>query len=222
MFRPGLGQESPQGTPRPPYPGPPRSGMPIPNQFGPPFGMQGRGSPGGPGPAGQRVPPPGHPQHYSGQYPTYPGPQRGVGPPHSGNLSADHMSPSPQVSGHGAQQRVAEDGPLAPGPEMVKNIEILAGFVVKNGQQFEDMARLKQADDPGFGFLFGGELGSEAAIGKAYYEWKKGTLMAAKDNSPSPVTEAPPSPDGSDMDMEGMWVYPVPMDAKFKKLAMLG
>lgn len=214
MFRPGLGQESPQVTPRPPYPGPPRSGMPNPNQFGPPFGMQGRGSPGGPGPAGQRVPPPGHSQQYSGQYPGYSGPQRGAGPP----PPPDPMPPSPQMSGHGA--RVADDAPLPPRDiEMLKNIEILSGFVAKNGPQFEDMARQKQADDPKFGFLFGGEPGTEAAIGKAYYEWRKSCLIAPKDrDAHSPVNEPPVSPNGSDMDMEGMWAYSISLDAELKKL----
>jgi hypothetical protein len=206
MFRPGLGQESPQGTPRPPYPGPPLSGMPNPSQFGPLFGMQGRGSPGGVGPAGQRVPLPGHPQHYSGQYPGYSGPQRGAGPPHAGNPLTDHMPPSSQVSGRGAQQRVANGAPMPPrDEEMLKNIEVLSSFVAKNGPQFEDMARQKQAEDPKFGFLFGGEPGSEAAIGKAYYEWKKRCLIAPNDrDAQSPVNEAPVSPDGSDMDMEGV------------------
>jgi len=87
---------------------------------------------------------------------------------------------------------------------MLKNIDILSGFVVKNGPQFEDMARQKQANDPKFGFLFGGEPGSEAALGKAYYEWKKRCLSGAKADPPSPINEAPLSPDGSDMDMEGM------------------
>lgn len=100
---------------------------------------------------------------------------------------------------------------------MVKNIEILSGFVAKNGPQFEDMARQKQADDPKFGFLFGGEPGSEAAIGKTYYEWRKRCLIAAKDrDAASPVNEAPLSPDGSDMDMEGMWSYLLPLDTEPK------
>ncbi|KAJ7515650.1 hypothetical protein O6H91_22G022100 [Diphasiastrum complanatum] len=68
--------------------------------------------------------------------------------------------------------------PLPSDPEVVKNIEVLATFVAKNGPQFEDMARIKQANDPKFRFLFGGEAGSEAFIGYNFYEWKKHDLLS--------------------------------------------
>lgn len=57
--------------------------------------------------------------------------------------------------------------------EVVRNIEVLSQFVAKNGPQFENMARDKQAGNPKFSFLFGGEPGSDAAIGQDYFHWFK-------------------------------------------------
>jgi len=57
--------------------------------------------------------------------------------------------------------------------DMVRNIEVLSQFVAKNGPLFESMARDKQAGNSKFSFLFGGEPGSEAAIGQAYFHWFK-------------------------------------------------
>ncbi|KAJ7533578.1 hypothetical protein O6H91_13G055600 [Diphasiastrum complanatum] len=68
--------------------------------------------------------------------------------------------------------------PLPFDPEVVKNIEVLATFVAKNGSEFEDMARIKQANDPRFRFLFGGEAGFEAFIGYNFHEWKKHDLLS--------------------------------------------
>ncbi|XP_024373661.1 uncharacterized protein [Physcomitrium patens] len=212
MLRPGLGLVSLQGTAQSSSPGPSRTLVSNPSQSGPPFAMHGRG--GSPGPF------PEHLQHFSGQYPGYPGPQRGAGPPpshHAGDAPTDRMPSSTPIV---AEWRAVEEPPLAPqDSDMLKNIDILSGFVVKNGPQFEDMARHKQADDPKFAFLFGGVPGSEAAIGKAYYEWKKRSLIAAanlpadpfvqpRSNNepevfpPSPLPDTPHSPHGSDMDME--------------------
>jgi hypothetical protein len=103
-------------------------------------------------------------------------------------------------------------------PEMLKNIDLLSSFVVKNGPEFEQLARTKQIGDPKFGFLFGGEPDTDAAIGQRYYEWKKQALKASLQSQsgsglhserPSAqdaenlTSDAPPSPVGSDMDMEG-------------------
>lgn len=57
--------------------------------------------------------------------------------------------------------------------EMVQNIEILSEFVVKNGPEFENMARAKQAGNPKFSFLFDGAPSSDAAIGYQYFQWMK-------------------------------------------------
>lgn len=57
--------------------------------------------------------------------------------------------------------------------EVVRNIEILSQFVAKNGIVFENMAREKEAGNSKFSFLFGGEPGSDAAIGHDYFHWFK-------------------------------------------------
>ncbi|XP_011623975.1 uncharacterized protein LOC18435787 isoform X1 [Amborella trichopoda] len=57
--------------------------------------------------------------------------------------------------------------------EMVKNIEILCQFIAKVGPDFEKMARTKEAGNSKFAFLFGGEPGSNAAIGHEYFQWMK-------------------------------------------------
>lgn len=70
--------------------------------------------------------------------------------------------------------------------EVLRNIEVLAAFVARNGAQFEQLARTKKAEDPKFGFLFGGSPGTEVAQAHAFYEWKKKRLeqaMFASDGS---------------------------------------
>ena len=209
-----MGQESAHGGPRAPFPGPPaRPGMQNPNQFPSSFGMHGRGSPG-----------PGPPQQFpGGPYPGYhPGPQLpppSLPPPPPGNFPAEPLPPPPPHAQGVPEQRPAEEAPSMPrDPEMLKNIDVLSSFVVKNGPQFEDMARKKEARDPKFGFLFGGEPGSEAAIGRTYYEWKKSALMATLRPPPQnssfvenfsslATNDAPASPGASDMDMEGMYAF---------------
>ncbi|GMH31559.1 hypothetical protein Nepgr_033403 [Nepenthes gracilis] len=57
--------------------------------------------------------------------------------------------------------------------QIVRNIEILCQFIAKNGLEFEHMACQKEAGNPKFNFLFGGEKGSEAAIAHEYYQWMK-------------------------------------------------
>lgn len=63
-------------------------------------------------------------------------------------------------------------------PDMLKNIDVLSSFVVKNGINHENMLKQNQANNPKFGFLFESEPGTEAAIGRIYYEWKKSALRA--------------------------------------------
>ncbi|KAH9318097.1 hypothetical protein KI387_019866, partial [Taxus chinensis] len=57
--------------------------------------------------------------------------------------------------------------------EVVYHIETLCQFVIRNGPEFENMARAREAGNPKFAFLFGGEPGSDAAIGFAYFQWMK-------------------------------------------------
>jgi hypothetical protein len=56
---------------------------------------------------------------------------------------------------------------LKPANEAVlKKIQTVAAFTVKNGQKFEDVTRTKQVGNPEFSFLSGGE-------GEDYYNWLK-------------------------------------------------
>jgi hypothetical protein len=102
--------------------------------------------------------------------------------------------------------------------EMLKNIDVLSSFVVKNGPDFEQLARKKQSADPKFAFLFGGEPDTDAAIGQRYYEWKKHALEASLwsqggsslcsgrgsiQDEVKLTSDALASPVGSDMEMEG-------------------
>ncbi|XP_059067983.1 uncharacterized protein LOC131036718 isoform X2 [Cryptomeria japonica] len=57
--------------------------------------------------------------------------------------------------------------------EVVNHIETLCQFVIRNGPEFESMARAREAGNPKFAFLFGGEPGSDASIGFAYFQWMK-------------------------------------------------
>jgi len=62
---------------------------------------------------------------------------------------------------------------------MLKAITTLAAFVAKNGPQFEELARQRQAADPKFAFLFGG-------AGHVYYKWRVNQLreVAARQVGP--------------------------------------
>ncbi len=69
---------------------------------------------------------------------------------------------------------------LAPADATIlRNINTLARYVSKNGPAFEEIARTRNATDPSFAFLRGGE-------GAAYYTWKVQLLSA----SPNQVQSA--------------------------------
>ena len=73
-------------------------------------------------------------------------------------------------------------GPAIPAPAdatILRNISTLAHYVSKNGPAFEEIARTRNATDPSFAFLRGGE-------GSAYYTWKVQQLSA----SPNQVQSA--------------------------------
>ncbi|CAK9883399.1 unnamed protein product [Sphagnum jensenii] len=145
--------------------------------------------------------------------------------------------PYPGFPPSSSQPLVADNFPMDPpsmprDPEMLKNIDLLSSFVVKNGPEFEQLARTKQIGDPKFGFLFGGEPDTDAAIGQRYYEWKKQALKASlqsqsgsglhserpsAEDAEKLTSDAPPSPVGSDMDMEDDFSAPAP--ALEKKVA---
>ena len=57
-------------------------------------------------------------------------------------------------------------------PTLLRNINTLARYVSKNGPAFEQIARVRNAADPSFAFLRGGQ-------GAAYYAWKVQQLSAS-------------------------------------------
>lgn len=57
-------------------------------------------------------------------------------------------------------------------PTILRNINTLARYVSKNGPAFEQIARVRNAVDPSFAFLRGGE-------GAAYYAWKVQQLSSS-------------------------------------------
>ncbi len=152
-----------------------------------------------------------------------------AGHPHPGFPPSPSQQQQQLLAAAAADNLLSMDNPPAMprDAEMLKNIHVLSSFVVKNGPDFEQLARRKQVGDPKFGFLFGGDPDTDAAIGQRYYEWKKraleaGLRVAAQASSGllvSPVqpsappyaekltSDAPASPAGSDMDLEGDLKY---------------
>lgn len=106
--------------------------------------------------------------------------------------------------------------PTRPAEDVVHNIETLCKFMVNVGPQFENLARMKEANNPSFSFLFGGEPGSAAAIGYDYFKWMKRKYRFESDNSElgfstqgsalqnSGGESKSSSPAESDMDMDGI------------------
>ncbi|KAF8408225.1 hypothetical protein HHK36_007370 [Tetracentron sinense] len=122
-------------------------------------------------------------------------------------------------------QEVLDLPPPKPSEEKVHKIEVLCELITKNGPAFEDMARVKESENPEFAYLFGGESGSETAIAHEYFLWmKRKCCLESKlhnqseqsDSSLRPLeidflmqpsslidADASDSPADSDMDMEG-------------------
>lgn len=104
---------------------------------------------------------------------------------------------------------------------VVKKIEVMCDSIAKNGLGFECITRQKESANPEFRFLFGGELGSEAAVTHEYFKWvrKKCLLQRKQSNSALKLpnmgisTETNPmdadvSPSVSDMEMEDDFAQP--------------
>ncbi|KAM3703424.1 hypothetical protein ACJW31_04G094900 [Castanea mollissima] len=93
------------------------------------------------------------------------GPLAGDGVSSSGSAILDFPPPPPKPT----EEKV------------VQNIEGLCQLIAKNGNGIEDLTRHKEARNPEFAFLFGGESGSEAAIAHKYFLWmKKKCVLAYK------------------------------------------
>lgn len=104
---------------------------------------------------------------------------------------------------------------------VVQKIEVMCHLIAKNGLGFECITRQKESANPEFRFLFGGELGSEAAVAHEYFRWvkRKCLLQRRKSNLalklPSMGTstqtnpiDADASPSVSDMEMEDDFTQP--------------
>ncbi|XP_023531277.1 uncharacterized protein LOC111793568 [Cucurbita pepo subsp. pepo] len=112
--------------------------------------------------------------------------------------------------------------PSPPKPKddrIVRKIEVLCQLIASNDSSFEDATRHKEFGNPEFQFLFGGEPGSESAIGHEYFLWMKKKYSLAcknkemKEKFPSrslsiepqseylTVSAASISPANSDMEM---------------------
>lgn len=119
-------------------------------------------------------------------------------------------------------------------PEILKNIEGMAEFVVRNGPRYESIARAKHAGDPKFTFLFENDSGLEASINRDFYKWRKevfqlqaeavaesksqkrldfhsdATQSQLASQTVGQPEEIPQSPTMSDMDMEDDLAAPSP------------
>ncbi|VFQ65680.1 unnamed protein product [Cuscuta campestris] len=104
--------------------------------------------------------PPPHLLHLHQQQQQHPSPISTPGfPPH---IPPHLTSPSPF---HGPYDSPPLPAPPPSDPELLKRIDKLIEYAVKNGPEFEAMIREKQQDNPAYGFLFGGE-------GHYYYRYK--------------------------------------------------
>ncbi|KAL2650442.1 hypothetical protein R1flu_018570 [Riccia fluitans] len=217
---------------------------PVGMTAGAPYQLPYAGGRGGGGGRGSYQPPPfPGPGSWGGYHPPNHGlslPDTAYPPPPPGNPPREAPPSLPTSDGSFRSEPNCEPPPPPPAPkdaEVLKNLELLACFVVKNGPRFEDMARYKQADNPKFAFLFGGQRGTEAAIGHDYYEWKKVQLaweerlktVSTEQSGVSTETgvpdlrregdvsatqlshEVPGSPAGSDMEMEDDFAITPPM-----------
>lgn len=76
------------------------------------------------------------------------------------------------LSAKGSSQPAAPAVAAPTDPTLLRNINTLARYVSKNGPAFEQIARVRNAADPSFAFLRGGQ-------GAAYYAWKVQQLSAS-------------------------------------------
>lgn len=130
-----------------------------------------------------------------------------------GRSGSDVNCPGKDVSS--LKKIAASYDPCPPKPKeerIVQKIEDFCQLIAKDGSSYEEMARLKEYENPEFKFLFGGEPESEAAIAHEYFLWKKKqSLLACESDRIQPamstnrsmVTTEPHSPADSDMEMEG-------------------
>ena len=81
------------------------------------------------------------------------------------NLSQHCLDISAGIPAKGSSQPTAPAVAAPIDPTILRNINTLARYVSKNGPAFEQIARVRNAVDPSFAFLRGGE-------GAAYYAWK--------------------------------------------------
>ena len=88
------------------------------------------------------------------------------------NLSQHCIDISAGISAKGSSKPTAPAVAAPTDPTILRNINTLARYVSKNGPAFEQIARTRNAVDPCFAFLRGGQ-------GAAYYAWKVQQLSSS-------------------------------------------
>ncbi|XP_022921950.1 uncharacterized protein LOC111430056 [Cucurbita moschata] len=103
---------------------------------------------------------------------------------------------------------------------IVKKIEVLCKFIANNGSIFEDTTRQKEFGNPEFGFLFGGEPGSESAVGHEYFQWMKKKYSLASKNiamkEKSPLRSSRIEPQSENLTVSAASISPVNSDMEME------
>ncbi|CAL9192881.1 unnamed protein product, partial [Musa hybrid cultivar] len=99
--------------------------------------------------------------------------------------TVEAFSAEKKISWTGESSRELPSPPPKPIEEVVRNIEVLCQFIAKIGPNFENMAR-EEVGNPRFAFLYGGQPGSDAAIGYEYFQWMKKKCCLQMEQSKEP------------------------------------
>ncbi|XP_065045006.1 uncharacterized protein LOC135677057 isoform X2 [Musa acuminata AAA Group] len=100
--------------------------------------------------------------------------------------TVEAFSAEKKISWTGESSRELPSPPPKPIEQVVRNIEVLCQFIAKIGPNFENMAREKEVGNPRFAFLYGGQPGSDAAIGYEYFQWMKKKCCLQMEQSKEP------------------------------------
>nr|XP_009386491.1 PREDICTED: uncharacterized protein LOC103973599 isoform X1 [Musa acuminata subsp. malaccensis] len=100
--------------------------------------------------------------------------------------TVEAFSAEKKISWTGESSRELPSPPPKPIEQVVRNIEVLCQFIAKIGPKFENMAREKEVGNPRFAFLYGGQPGSDAAIGYEYFQWMKKKCCLQMEQSKEP------------------------------------
>lgn len=113
--------------------------------------------------------------------------------------------------------------PSPPKPKddrIVKKMEVFCQLIANNGPSFEDTTRHKEFGNPEFEFLFGGEPGSESAIGHEYFLWMKMKYSLASKNiemkEKSPLRFIRLEPQSEDLTLSAASISPANSDMEME------